>query len=412
MSPAEHREAAPADAMATRGRDDSETAAPASGKSMQRVLVLSRFARNGSSSRLRHYIFEEPLRELGYELTIAPFFEEDYLTARYGGRRYPLWRIAWRYLIRIGTLLNARRFDLLWVEKEILPYMPAALEFMLLPKGIPMVLDFDDAWWHRFLEEDAPPIAPIMLKKFDALVARAAIATGPNEVVTKELEARGARDVRRISGAIDVERYRRIAAEIDRPTSGPLRVGWIGTPLNAERYLPPIMPILNELSASGLIEVHLIGAGEAVAELDAVRHVWSEDTEIDRIASLDVGIMPLSDDPFSRGKSGYKLVQFLACGRPVIGSPVGFNQAFLCENDFGIAATTPEEWRAALIELAKDRTRLAAMGARGQNYIRKHYSMEVRAREIAANFKDARRLAAPGNSTGRTEHRPGAGWPR
>jgi glycosyltransferase involved in cell wall biosynthesis len=81
---------------------------------------------------------------------------------------------------------------------------------------------------------------------------------------------------------------------------------------------------------------------------------WSEETEIEDISSFDVGIMPLEDTPWERGKCGVKLIQYMRCGKPVAASPVGMNAEIVMDQHNGFHAETDEERIESLIQLADD----------------------------------------------------------
>src|SRR4051812_23107678 len=113
------------------------------------VLLLSRYGRMGPSSRVRHYNYLPALKRAGIDVTVAPQLDSDYLERLYrGDGRSPraMLKAYWR---RLGHVLTARRYDLVWIEKEALPWMPAAVEGIFFGKR-PIVIDFDDPWHLRY----------------------------------------------------------------------------------------------------------------------------------------------------------------------------------------------------------------------------------------------------------------------
>ena len=107
---------------------------------------------------------------------------------------------------------------------------------------------------------------------------------------------------------------------------------------------------------------------------------WAEATESEDIARLDIGIMPLVDAPFERGKCGYKLIQYMACGLPVVASPVGVNRQIVEHGVNGFLADTPEAWATALRTLCHDPALRARMGAAGRRKVEQQYCLHVTAR--------------------------------
>jgi glycosyltransferase involved in cell wall biosynthesis len=94
---------------------------------------------------------------------------------------------------------------------------------------------------------------------------------------------------------------------------------------------------------------------------------------------MDIGLMPLPDEPWARGKCGYKLIQYMACGLPVIASPVGVNSEIVVPGETGIFATSPAEWKAALEQLVRDKAMRRRMGMAGRQRAEDFYSLRVHA---------------------------------
>jgi len=110
---------------------------------------------------------------------------------------------------------------------------------------------------------------------------------------------------------------------------------------------------------------------------------WAEATEVEEIRQFDVGIMPLIDSPFERGKSGFKLIQYMACARPVIGSPVGVNREIITDGENGFWATSADEWIHALERLWGDQDLCRRQGEAGRRQVEERYSLQVTAPKLA-----------------------------
>jgi hypothetical protein len=104
---------------------------------------------------------------------------------------------------------------------------------------------------------------------------------------------------------------------------------------------------------------------------------WAEDTEVTLIQSMDIGVMPLPDTPWTRGKCGYKLIQYMACGLPVVASPVGVNRDIVEHGVNGFLAESDDEWRAAVDALLNDADLRRRMGAAGRKKVEEQYSLQV-----------------------------------
>jgi hypothetical protein len=167
-------------------------------------------------------------------------------------------------------------------------------------------------------------------------------------------------------------------AERERST-----VGWIGSQTTVA-YLDPLLPVLRRLNEAGQRATLVVVGGDTGLREDWVEHrPWSPATQAADLAGFDVGVMPLPDDPWTRGKSGYKLLQYFAAGVPAIASPVGVN-AQLIGNGRGLAATTADEWARGLVELLADPTGRRERGTAARRFVEAHYSYQRWSPELAA----------------------------
>lgn len=138
--------------------------------------------------------------------------------------------------------------------------------------------------------------------------------------------------------------------------------------------------------------LRLIGAGKVELPGVPVEYcTWNEATEVALLRTLDVGIMPLVDSPWERGKCGLKLIQYMACGLPVVASPVGVNAQIVRHGENGFLASTPQEWEAALAHLLMCPSLRQRMGASGRALVENQYTVQVQAPRLA---KLLRSLAA------------------
>src|SRR5690348_11002046 len=127
-----------------------------------KVLLLSRYARMGASSRVRFYQYLPFLRERGIDVTVAPLLDDQYLKRLYGGERQRMAPIVLAFCRRLWRLVTCARFDLLWVEYELLPWLPAWGEVLLGRLGVPYVVDYDDAIFHRYDSHPNPLVRRLL----------------------------------------------------------------------------------------------------------------------------------------------------------------------------------------------------------------------------------------------------------
>jgi glycosyltransferase involved in cell wall biosynthesis len=347
---------------------------------MTNVLLLTRYERLGASSRVRFLQFLPALEQQGFTFDVQPLLDNAYVRSLYGGPPVGGGSLVRSYARRFRALARRMRYDLIWLEKEALPWFPTWLEIARL-QGLPYVVDYDDAWFHRYVNHW---LSPLLGHKIDAVMRVAHTVVAGNDYLARRARQAGARQVEIVPTAIDLERYRDLPVV---PRTDGVTVGWIGIPLNAH-YLTIAGPALRVVDQ---LKLHVVGApvpGE-LAGIPAESFAWSEDSEIARISAFDIGIMPLHDTPWERGKCAYKLLQVMAAGKPVIASPVGANAQVVRHGVNGFLADTTEEWTNALRTLASDPALRQRMGAEARRTVQDRYSAAIVAPRLAAILQQA-----------------------
>jgi glycosyltransferase involved in cell wall biosynthesis len=313
------------------------------------------------------------------EIVNAPFFEDTYVSNLYAGRRTSLRAVLQAYLKRLSVLTHTASFDLVWVEKELLPWFPAIFETLLQKLHTPYVVDYDDAVFHRYEMHSNFLVRTLLKHKIDHVMRHASLVTVGNEYLADRAIKAGARNVEYLPSVVDVSQYK----VTDSGSDSPFRIGWIGSPVTAP-YLALIQEAMRELSRESDVRLVLIGAGD----FQPFPHVpttilpWSEDIERRLSQEFDVGIMPLMDGPFERGKCGYKLVQYMASALPVIASPVGVNQQIVEPQVNGYLAHTSTDWLTALRELRDSVQKRKMLGQRGRQKAEQMYNLQVTAPKL------------------------------
>lgn len=369
------------------------------------ILLLTRYGHAGPSSRMRFYQYADALREAGATLIFSPLFDDAYVETLFRTGANDLRATVRGYVRRIAALAFGRA-DLVWVEKELLPFLPGMFERLLTLRGRPYAVDYDDAIFHNYDLSGRRLVRVLLGRKLDPLLRGAALVTAGNAYLADYARAHGARTVEIVPTVVDLHRYPRLP-----PRSGErIRIGWIGTPANA-RYLQPIVAALNRLRSRFPLTLVTIGAGDIPGlEIPHEKLTWSQEREAELIASFDVGVMPLPDSPWERGKCGYKLIQYMAAARPVVASPVGVNQTIVT-SDVGFLADSEDAWMEAIAALAADPVLRARMGQCGRESVARHYALAVTAPALIEAF--ARLLEqASGTGSDLDRHPPGIIDPR
>jgi len=207
------------------------------------------------------------------------------------------------------------------------------------------------------------------------VMAASDLVMAGNPYLADHAQRAGSTRVEIVPTVIDLDAYEVRAEVADKDA---LCVGWIGTPQTWQALAHPVHkvldPVLTEQSALFLA----IGAGMQPETTGTFKILpWSEDTEVSLIQSMDIGVMPLPDTPWTRGKCGYKLIQYMACGVPVVASPVGVNRDIVEHGVNGFLAESDEEWRTAVETLLNDADLRYRMGVAGRKKVEEQYSLQV-----------------------------------
>jgi glycosyltransferase involved in cell wall biosynthesis len=358
-----------------------------------RVLALTKYGTLAASTRQRFLQYEPLLRAEGIELDYSPLLDNDYLAPLLRGEPTSLGPVMRGYGRRLRRLWDARRYDLLWVHCEFFPFLPGWVERSAAKiAGRPIVFDYDDAIFHLY-DGNGPRGASWLLDgKLAPLLEQSAACLCGNAYL-RDYAAQFCANSIILPTVVDTGRYFPSPHDAKKPVV----IGWIGSP-STWPNVRPLLPLLKRLAGDLQVRIRAVGAGNAARDdtfpgLELID--WSESSEIAEVQAMDIGIMPLIDRPFERGKSGYKLIQYMACGIPVVASPVGVNRDIVREGKNGLLATDESEWRNALVRLITDPGLRSRLGGVGRAAAEVHYSLVSQAPRLIEVFKAAAANLAP-----------------
>lgn len=343
-----------------------------------RLLMLPRYDALGASSRLRMLQYLPALQGAGIDVEVSPLLDDAYVSDLYAGR-VSITGVARSYWQRLRRTRSLDQFDVVWMEKEAWPWLPDWLELPLLGGSTRLVVDYDDAVFHRYDAHRSPLVRGLLGRKIDAVMRRANLVTVGNDYLAERARSAGAARIEWLPTVVDLQRYPAAAPAHD---AAPVVVGWIGSPSTAE-YLRQVADALAPLQDEGLVRCVAIGARpDQVAGTPFQVTEWQEDTEVAQLQRFDIGIMPLPDEPWERGKCGYKLIQYMACGLPVVASPVGVNTDIVEPGKHGFLASSPGEWAEAIRRLAMDPSLRRRMGDGGRRRVEQTYCLQAQASRL------------------------------
>lgn len=336
-----------------------------------KLIGFSLYGPRAASHRVRLSQFKPGLAAAGIQLQIQSLLDDAYLLKRFAGER-PSWRsLLTAYARRLQALGRRHHADLAIVYAELLPLLPAWFEQQLL--RIPYILDLDDAFYLKYRTGRLGLMRPLLGGKFDRLMAGAAAITAGN----RQLAAYASRfnpQVTILPSVVDTDVLQPAPTGSSGRSASAFTVGWIGSPSTAP-YLELLVQPLRQLALERSVRLLVVGGPAPVVDgVEVIEQPWSLEQEPALIRQFDVGVMPLPDTPWARGKCAFKLIQCMACAVPVVASPVGANVEVV-PADCGILADAPDTWLAAFRQLASDPDRRSEMGASARRWVQEHYSL-------------------------------------
>lgn len=326
-------------------------------------------------------------RDHGIRVHFAPFADPSLgaLLARPGRVAQKAARMALATAARVPAVLRARRYDAVVVHRAACLAGPALLERALAASGPPLLYDFDDAIWLRHTSGANALFDRLKFPGKTAALCRLAerVVVG-SDYLAGWARGHSARvDVVRTS--IDTAAY----AERDRPAGPRVVVGWTGS-ATSMTHLEAAAPLLRRLAAARPVEIRVLSTRPPVLpDVPVVFRKWTPANEVEEIRAFDVGIKPMPDDEWARGKCPMKELQYLALRVPAVCQAVGGSREAVRHGDNGFLVTTGEEWMEALVRLVDDPALRARLGEAGRRTVMERYAAETSAAAFAASVRAA-----------------------
>lgn len=335
------------------------------------VLGLSLYGHQAASHRVRLSQFQPGLEAAGIDLRIHSLLDDAYLQRSFSGGRPSLRGLLAAYGRRIQALRQADRFDLAIVHCELLPFLPGWLERQLLQ--IPFLYDYDDAFFLKYRSGRFRLLQPMLGAKADRLMAAAMAVTAGNAGLAA-YASRFNSSVSVLPSVVDTDHFRPADRSRAVCSGQPFTVGWIGSPSTAP-YLQLLIDPLQQLARERPVRLLVVGgSAPVIAGVEVIEQSWSLEQEVSLIQQFDVGVMPLPDTPWSRGKCAYKLIQCMACGISVVASRVGANVDAVASG-CGLLADSSQQWLTSFRQLAADPAERLQLGAAAHQWVERHYSL-------------------------------------
>lgn len=332
------------------------------------------------------------------QVTVQPFFDDAYLKDFYAGKKN-ISAVLKSYVKRLGVLFSVFSYDRVVIEKEIFPFLPAWAEWMLKRLGIQYIVDYDDAIFHNYDQSSNPIIKKFLANKIAKVMRFSGTVVAGNQYLADYAARSGAKNIEIIPTVIDLERYpvKNSDSDLELPPNVILSgvegkagersasennqkfvVGWIGTKTTFEKHLLPCKDWIKALQIQEPnIRFHIVGITEDMDIGKNVQYIrWTEESEVAEILKMDIGLMPLQDSKWEKGKCAYKLIQYAACGIPGVASDVGMNREVTVPGETGILAAADEEWIQAIKTLKSNTELRHQMGRNARKKVEERYCIQ------------------------------------
>ena len=338
-----------------------------------RILYFSKASEIGPSSRYRIFQYLPYLHSRDVDVVVRPLFGPTYFWLL-------TWRILWlktiaktiytlaRFLKRGTDLLSIGAVDLIVIEGQLFPYLGPIVE-RILSKRHKVVIELDDAIYLTYRHERKIPA--ILRVSQGAIVGNATLARYARSYTP---------NVHIVPTVVDTERFRPVQASESRSHGAfetTIMIGWIGLAYNLP-FLEWLAPVFREIHEKCSVCVRVISSRPLLLNgVNVDFKSWRYETEVEDLRGCHIGVMPLPDNEWAKGKCGLKLLQYMAVGLPAIASPIGVNREIIFDGKNGYLALTQEEWYEKLLTLCRDPELRANMGRAAVRTVQGEYSLSV-----------------------------------
>ncbi len=356
---------------------------------MKRILFLTPYpSGTAGSQRFRFEQYIPLLEKEGVVCDTQSFIDEETWRILYlpGHTIAKLVGVIKGFARRKWLLLKVSRYDFVFIHREVTPIGPPIFEWILakvLKKKI--IYDFDDAIWK---ENTTGSNAIAKIIKWSSKVG--SICSWSLKVsVGNEFLASYARQFNNQvlvnPTTIDTNQLH-LPSEKEKEK---IVIGWTGTH-STLRYIELLSDVINKVAEVRDIETLIIADQKPISKIIDFKFLpWEKNTEINDLNKIDIGLMPLEDDEWAKGKCGFKALQFMALEKPVLVSPVGVNANIIAQGVSGYHCVSPEDWESRLIELIDDQSLRKRMGKAGREKVIEEYSVESNSTNFMSLFDSA-----------------------
>ncbi|MCJ7497813.1 MAG: glycosyltransferase family 4 protein [candidate division Zixibacteria bacterium] len=342
-----------------------------------KILFLVPYPTEGQSNRFRVEQYLPHLETKGICYSLRPFFSSEFYRILYQSDKYfrKVYFFVKCFLRRIFDLFGLFKCDLVFIHREAFPLGPPFFEILISKfLKIPLIYDFDDS---IFLPQTSKANRAVSFLKYPKKVSQ--IIKLSQQVIVgndflREYAVRFNNNVTVIPTPLDTEKYKSFIS----PEKNGVVIGWIGSHSTAE-YLLELKEVFIKLKkVNPDLVIKLIGAETYQNQLPGTDcRAWKLEEEINELNSFDIGLMPMPDNQWTKGKCAFKLLLYMSMAIPAICSPVGMNQEIIRDGENGFLASSPEEWFEQIQTLVRDPDLRKKMGLLGRETVEEKFSLKL-----------------------------------
>ncbi|MFA6098552.1 MAG: glycosyltransferase family 4 protein [Patescibacteria group bacterium] len=337
----------------------------------QPSILFITMGKNEGASRFRVQQYLPYLQNDGLKVHFYPLLWSNKHPENYGVLKYFLYGQI--VFLKFFSILLAPFYDLIFIQRSIVRHISPWPEKIIRNLGKKIIFDLDDAIWLNYADKKANPVDAVLR------ISRQIIAG--NDYISS-YSGKFCQNVTIVPTPIDTDIYQPV---IKSAEDGFLTIGWIGTYSNL-KYLKRLQPVFLKLKSiyGNKVRLAIVCDQRPDFELGIAYNFipWSAENEATDIQKFDIGIMPLDDTEWARGKCAFKAIQYMSCGLAVVASPVGANIDVI-QPGAGILARTDDEWLKALSQLIQDKEKRADLGVRAREAVLNNYSVKVNYKKIS-----------------------------
>ncbi len=355
----------------------------------KKIFILAPYPKGKApSQRFRFEQYIDLLEKEGYEVNFYSFLSEKawdtiYQRGNFGGKTL---QVLVSFFRRWALMFKLKKADYVFVHREMAHIGPPLFEWIAAKViGVKYIYDFDDAiWLPNYSEVNARFQRVKAYWKVKYCMKWASQITAGNEYLA-DFARQYNKNVKVIPTTIDLEKHHNLTADQENE---PLVIGWTGTHTTM-RYLSVIIPVLQKLEQEYDFEFRVISNEKPEFNLKSLRFVpWKSETEIEDLARIQIGVMPLVEDQWSAGKCGFKALQYMALAIPTLLSPVGVNNNIVSDGENGIFCDQTSDWEKNLRLLIEDKALRTSIGKAGKQRVQKNYSVSAHSDNYLDLFKN------------------------